>query len=44
MNTLKLNDQYTFAVERYDQRLRLIVSDGTDEWVCRKVTAKELTA
>ena len=44
MITLKLKDQYTFAIEFYDKRLRLIVLDGINEWVCRKVTQKEFTA
>ena len=42
MITLQLTDQYTFAIERNDNRLRLIVLDGINEWVCRKTTQKEL--
>jgi len=44
MITLKINGRYSFAVERYDKRLRLIVLDGINELVCRKVTKKELAA
>jgi len=44
MNMLKINDQYSFMIERYDKRLRLIVMDGVDEWVCRKVNPTELSA
>lgn len=44
MITLKINGRYSFAVERYDKRLRLMVLDGINELVCRKVTKKELTA
>jgi len=41
--TQKLKDHYTFAIERYENRVRLIVLDGGKEWVCRKVTPKEFT-
>ncbi|MEM9545208.1 MAG: hypothetical protein AAGA77_04510 [Bacteroidota bacterium] len=32
----KLNNTFTFAVEPYEKKARLVVFDGDDEFVCRK--------
>lgn len=42
MNTLKLSDNLSFAVEPADKRLRLAVLNGATTHVCRLTTAKEL--
>lgn len=42
MNPVKLNDAYFFTIESDGKKVRLIVTDGTNELVCRKETMNRL--
>jgi hypothetical protein len=42
MNSIKLNDDLFFSIEREEKRMRLIVSNSNEVLVCHKVNRNEL--
>lgn len=42
MNPVKLNDAYFFTIEPDGKKVRLVVTDGCNELVCRKETFNNL--
>ncbi|MFC0513727.1 hypothetical protein ACFFGT_05935 [Mucilaginibacter angelicae] len=44
MQKVSFPEPLSFGLERYDKRLRLIIFNGTEEWVCHKVSVKDAKA
>jgi hypothetical protein len=40
MQKVPFTEPLSLGLERHDKRLRLIVFNGTEEWVCHKVSVK----
>jgi hypothetical protein len=42
MNKIQLNNEFAFSIEPYEKRVRLVVYNNKEEWVCRKETIKNI--
>jgi len=42
MSRLQFNNNFSFDIQPYEKRLRLIVYDNTEEYVCRKESFSNL--
>lgn len=42
MNKILLKDKVAFAIEPFEKKVRLVVYQNKQEWVCRKETIKHI--
>lgn len=44
MNKIQLNNELSFSIEPFEKKVRLVVYQNKEEWVCRKETIKNIQA